>query len=385
MAAASYNVGMTSPADGPGGHFPPAKTINEASPWGGDDDAGGAKGEPEKGSPWMPPRGGRDSGSGGGSGGGPRRPQGLDDLLKRGPFGPGMPKMPGGRNLWFGIGGGLVALWLATTSIHILDAGEEGVVTTLGSYSRTVGPGFSFSAPLPIERVQKVSTLEIRTVDIPDGQAQNLVLTGDANIINLAYTVRWNVRDPERFLFQLEDAEGTVRDAAESAMRATIANFTLAQAIGSGRTDIEAQVQERLQRILDAYNSGVRIEGVAIRDSAPPTEVEEAFNNVNAARQEAESFQNNARAYAQQVTQQAQGEAGAFDRIYEQYRLSPEVTRRRLYYETMERVLAPADKTVVDSGGVVPYMALPEARRRARPAVEQPSAPAAPASTGAGQ
>ena len=372
---------MTSPADGPGGHFPPAKTINETSPWGGDDDANGAKGEPEKGSPWMPPRGG----DGGGSGGGPRRPQGLDDLLKRGPFGPGMPKMPGGRSLWFAIGGGLVALWIATTSIHILDAGEEGVVTTLGSYSRTVGPGFSFSAPLPIERVQKVSTLEIRTVDIPSGSAQNLVLTGDANIINLAYTVRWNVRDPERFLFQLEDAEGTVRDAAESAMRATIANFTLAQAIGSGRTDIEAQVQDRLQRILDAYNSGVRVEGVAIRDSAPPTEVEEAFNNVNAARQEAESFQNQARAYAQQVTQRAQGDAGAFDRIYEQYRLAPEVTRRRLYYETMERVLGPADKTVVDSGGVVPYMALPEARRRARPAVEQPAAPAAPASRGAGQ
>lgn len=375
---------MTVRADGPGGQFPPAKTINEASPWGGDDDANGVKGEPEKGSPWMPPRG-DGSGSGGGPGGGPRRPQGLDDLLKRGPFGPGTPKMPGGRNLWMGIGGGLVALWLVFTSVHILDAGEEGVVTTFGSYSRTVGPGFSFSAPLPIERVQKVSTLEIRTVDIPSGQAQNLVLTGDANIINLAYTVRWNVRDPERFLFQLEDAEGTVKDAAESAMRATIANFTLAQAIGSGRTDIEAQVQERLQRILDAYNSGVRIEGVAIRDSAPPTEVEEAFNNVNAARQEAESFQNRARADAQQVIQQAQGEAGAFDRIYEQYRLSPEVTRRRLYYETMESVLGPADKTVVDSGGVVPYMALPDARRRARPAVEQPAVPAAPASRGAGQ
>lgn len=369
---------MTSPADGPGGHFPPAKTINETSPWGGDDDANGAKGEPEKGSPWMPPRGGRD----GGSGGGPRRPQGLDDLLKRGPFGPDMPKLPGGRSLWMGIGGGLVALWLVFTSVHILDAGEEGVVTRLGSYSRTMGPGFQFSLPSPLERVQKVSTLEIRTVDIPSGQAQNLVLTGDANIINLAYTVRWNVRDPERFLFQLDDAEGTVKDAAESAMRATIANFTLAQAIGSGRTDIEGQVQERLQRILDAYNSGVRIEGVAIRDSAPPTEVEEAFNNVNAARQEAESFQNQARAYAQQVTQRAQGDAGAFDRIYEQYRLAPEVTRRRLYYETMERVLGPADKTVVDSGGVVPYMALPEARRRARPAVEQP---AAPASTGVGQ
>ncbi len=356
-------------------------TINASSPWGGDDQGDGSKGsggEPDKANPWMPSRAPDRSG-----GGGPRRPTGLDDLLKRGPFGPGMPQMPGGRNMWLAIGGGILGLWVIVSSVHVLDAGEEGVVTRLGSYSRTVGPGFNFTFPSPVERLETVSTLEIRTVDIPSGSAQNLVLTGDANIINLAYTVRWNVRDPERFLFQMEDAEGAVRDAAESAMRATIANFTLAQAIGSGRNEIETQVQERLQRILDAYSSGVRIEGVAIRDSAPPTEVEEAFNEVNAARQEAESFQNNARAYAQQVVQQAQGGAAAFDRIYEEYRLAPDVTRRRLYYETMEQVLAPADKTVVQSGGTVPYLALPDVRRPTpQPA---PAERPAPANQGGGQ
>lgn len=357
-------------------------TINASSPWGGDDQGDGSKGsgsEPDKASPWMPSRAPDRP-----TGGGPRRPTGLDDLLKRGPFGPGMPQMPGGRNLWLAIGGGVLALWVLFSSIHVLDAGEEGVVTRLGSYSRTVGPGFNFTLPSPVERLETVSTLEIRTIDIPSGGSQNLVLTGDANIINLAYTVRWNVRDPERFLFQLKDAEDTVRDAAESAMRATIANFTLAQAIGSGRNEIETQVQDRLQRILDAYASGVRIEGVAIRDSAPPTEVEEAFNEVNAARQEAEAFQNNARAYAQQVVQQAEGGAAAFDRIYEEYRLAPDVTRRRLYYETMEQVLTPSEKTVVQSGGTVPYLALPDVRARSTPQPAPPARPA-PANQGGGQ
>lgn len=369
---------MTPPADGPGGQIPPAISINSNSPWGGNDDGPPKDAGPRKDSPWMPPR---TPERGGGNGGGPRRPQGFDDLLKRGPFGPGMPQMPGGKRLWLLIGGGIVALWVAATSVHILDAGEEGVITRFGSYSRTVGPGFNLTLPAPIERLEVVSTLEIRTIDIPDGTAQNLVLTGDANIINLAYTVRWNVRDPERFLFQLEDAEGTVRDAAESAMRATIANFTLAQAIGAGRNAIEAQVQDRLQRILDAYNSGVRIEGVAIRDSAPPSEVEEAFNEVNAARQQAETAQNNARAQAQQVLQRAQGDAAAFDRIYAEYVQAPEVTRRRLYYETMEYVLQPADKTVVSSEGTTPYLALPDVRRRS----QTPPRPQQPAAQGAGQ
>ncbi len=363
---------MTSTADGPIGP-PPPSTADSNSPWGGGDDAGDTKGtEPARGSPWLPPRGG----TGGGGGGGPRRPQGLDDLLKRSPFGPQMPRMPGGRNLWGAVAGGIALLWVATTSIHMLDAGEEGVVTRLGSYSRTLQPGLALTLPAPIERVDKV-VLRERQVDIPGGTAQNLVLTGDANIINLGYRVRWNVRDPERYLFQVNDPDNTVRDAAESAMRATIANFTLAQALTSGRAEIETQVQRRLQAILDRYGSGIRVVGVSILASVPPAEVEEAFNEVNAAQQQAEGFQNSARANAQQILQRAQGDAGEFDLIYEQYRLAPEVTRRRLYYETMERVLRPAEKTVVESGGTVPYLALPDARRRAPEASPQPAAPTA--------
>lgn len=372
---------MTPPADGPGGQIPPAISINNNSPWGGNDDGPPKDAGPRKDSPWMPPR---TPERGGGNGGGPRRPQGFDDLLKRGPFGPGMPQMPGGKRLWLLIGGGIVALWVAATSVHVIDAGEEGVVTTFGSYSRTVGPGVSLTLPAPIQRMEVVSALAINNIEIPGSQTENLVLTGDANIINLTYTVRWNIKDSAAFLFRFrpDDRDTIIRDAAESAMRATIANFSLAQAIGSGRSEIQAQVQQRLQAILDSYGSGVRITDVAITNSAGPAVVQEAFDKVNSARQEAESVQNEARTYAQRLTQRAQGDAAEFDLIYEQYRLAPEVTRRRLYYETMERVLGPSDKTVVDSGGVVPYMALPEARRRAAP-TQQPAAPAA--SAGAGQ
>lgn len=350
----------------------PAMMADGNNPWGGGDSSSGGGGDGGKGgSPWLPPSG--SGGSGGGSG--PRRPAGLDDMLKRGPLGSKLPQLPGGQKLWTWIGAGILGLWVFSTSFHVIGAAEEGVVTRLGSYSRTVGPGINITFPRPIERMQVVSTTEIRTIDIPNGQEANFVLTGDANIINLAYTVRWNVRDPERFLFQLDDPEGAVRDAAESAMRSTVANFTLAQAIGPGMTDMEGQVQERLQAILNSYRAGVNIEGVAIRRSVPPAEVEEAFNQVNAAKQRSESFLNQARAYSAQVVARAEGDAAQFDRLYEQYRLAPEVTRRRLYFETMERILTKSEKTVVESGGVTPYMALPEVRRRAPQAQAAPAQP----------
>jgi modulator of FtsH protease HflK len=372
---------MTRKNDGPRVPETPANMADNPSPWGGGGSGGsgdgsddGGSGNTKGGSPWLPPRGP----GGVNNGGGPRRGGGgFDDLLKRGPFGPGMPQLPGNRNLWTL---GLVAigvLWVAFTSVHQLSSREEGVVTRLGSYSRTVGPGISVTLPAPFEVMEKVESRQIQTENIPDGGSQNLVLTGDSNIINLTYSVRWTIKDPEAYLFQLDDPRATIRDAAESAMRATIANFPLETAITSGKSAIEEQVAQRLQRILDSYRSGVRIEGVAVRDASAPTEVAEAFNRVNVARQQSETYTNEARAYAEQVVRNAQGEAAAFDALYEQYRLSPDVTRRRIYYETMEQVLQRADKTVVDSNGVVPYMALPNVQRRQAPA----ATPAPPAST----
>ena len=363
---------MTTEHNKPAAISPPAQMADNPSPWGGggpgDDNGGSGKGGKNGGSPWLPSGGG----SGGGNGGGPRRGGGLDDFFKRSPLGPNFPQLPGNRNWWLLGGIGIAGLWIALTSLHQLGSREEGVITRLGSYSRTVGPGLSFTLPAPFEIMAKVPSREIQTENIPDGGGQNLVLTGDANIINLTYSVRWNIRDPEMFLFQLDDPRATIRAAAESAMRATISGFPLESAITSGKGAIEEQVKQRLQRILDAYRSGIQIEGVAIRDASAPTEVAEAFNRVNVARQQAETYTNEARAYAEQVVRNAEGEAAAFDALYTQYRLSPDVTRRRIYYETMEQVLQRSEKTVVDSRGITPYMALPEVRRA-------PATPAAPA------
>jgi len=136
---------------------------------------------------------------------------------------------------------------------------------------------------------------------------------------------------------------------------------------GEGRADIEQAVRTRMQAILDAYRSGIAVQGIDIQKTDPPEEVVEAFKDVSAAQQDADAATNRANAYAQQILAQAQGEATAFDKIYEQYKLAPEVTRRRLYYETMESVLSKTDKTVVESGGgVTPYLPLPEVRRRAQ-------------------
>lgn len=344
--------------------------MSSNSPWGGgsgeDGGSGGSGGREDKGSPWLPPSHG---GNGGSGGGGPKRPRGFDDMLRRGPFGPQLPGLPQGKTLWLAIAGGLLALWVLFTSVHQLDRQEDGVIVRLGSYSRTVGPGINFTYPAPFERLIKVPVRTSQTTDIPSGDGQNLMLTGDANIINLTYTVRWSVKQPAHFLFQLDDTTGAIRSAAESAMRATIANFTLQQAITTGKGDIELQVQQRLQAILDGYGAGVRVEAINIRDSAPPQEVKDAFDKVNVAKQEAATQAEQARGRAEQVRQTAEAEAASFDKVYAEYRLAPEVTRRRIYYETMERILARGEKTVVDSRGVTPYMQLPEVRRAA-PAAE---------------
>jgi membrane protease subunit HflK len=157
-------------------------------------------------------------------------------------------------------------------------------------------------------------------------------------------------------------------------MRATVAEVQLNEVIGgTGRGKIEQNVRVRMQAILDAYKAGVMIQGVELKKTDPPEKVVAAFQNVNVAQQQAEKYQADARAWAGQVMAIAQGEAAAFDKVYGQYKLAPEVTRRRLYYETMERVLRNNDKVVVESNGVTPYLPLQELRRRPAP-VETPAA-----------
>jgi membrane protease subunit HflK len=143
-----------------------------------------------------------------------------------------------------------------------------------------------------------------------------------------------------------------------------LATVSLDDAIGAGRSDIESRVALVMQQVLDRYGAGVRIEGVAIKQSDPPATVNNAFKEVSAAQQDAQSYINQARGYALQTTARAQGDAASFDKVYAQYKLAPEVTRRRMYYETMERVLSGVDKTIVEAPGVTPYLALPELQRR---------------------
>jgi membrane protease subunit HflK len=345
-----------------GRELPPTVALNESGgPWGGRGGGSGGGGDDGGGlgprNPWSQPPRKR------GGGKGPNGPSALDELLRRGRqrFGNGGGGFGGrdGRPLWlYGIGI-FFLLWIVFTSTHRIDPGQRGVVTRLGSYAGTRGTGLAFTFPAPIDRMDKVNVEDIRVKDIGStaANAQNLMLTGDQNIIDLAYSVRWNIRDPELYLYELADV-------AESAMRAEIARVTLNDAIGPQRSQIEGRVAARMQEVLDSYRAGIAIQGIAIKQADPPAQVNDAFKEVSAAQQTAQTYLNQARAYAQQLGAKAEGEAQAFDKVYAEYKLAPEVTRKRMYYETMEKVLAKTDKTVVEAPGVNSYLPLGELRRR---------------------
>jgi membrane protease subunit HflK len=218
-----------------------------------------------------------------------------------------------------------------------------------------------FTLPYPFSSVTIVDK-SVRTEVFPENGGDNLVLTQDQNIINLSYSVNWQVSNPEDYSFQIRDQKGTVRAVAESVMRAVIATVPLNAAIGSGQDRIAARVQMAMQQVLDGYHAGVQIQTVAIRAAVAPQQVDEAFKAVSAAEQKAQAQINNARAFAQQKIAGAQGDTAQFDKLYEQYKLAPEVTKRRLYYETMDAVLAKSNKTIIEAPGVTPYLPLPQAR-----------------------
>ena len=324
--------------------------------------------------PWLPPAGGD----------GERRGPNLDDILRgRGPEGPRrgggggppnfrLPPRANGKS-WLPIAiGALVVAWLALTSLHQIQAKEQGIVTWLGGkYSRPMTSGLNFTLPWPIQQVAVENVSEIRAISIGN-EGQNLILTGDQNLVDLSYIVRWKIKDLAQFTYQLDNPVASLREVGEAAMRASVAEQELDAVVsGEGRAEIEASVQRRMQATLDAYRSGIVIEGAAIVRADPPEKTIEAFKEVSAAQQQANAMRNRARAYAQQVLARAQGDAAAFDQIYAQYKLAPEVTRRRMYYETMESVLGKVDKTIVETGGVTSYLPLPEIKRTQK--AEQPT------------
>jgi membrane protease subunit HflK len=327
-----------------------------------------------------------DDGSGGPWGDSPgrgRRPTlgassvpGLDELLRRsrarfngGGGGGGFPGRPDRSLILLAIAG-FILIWLVFTSTHSIAPGQSGVVTTFGRYSRTLGPGVSLTLPSPIERVTKVDVQKIQSFDLGSSSADDLMLTGDQNLLDLAYQVRWNIRSPELYLFQMAQPDETIREVAESAMRSVVSQVTLNDAMGDRRAEIETQVAQKMQQILDSYHSGVQVQGIAIKQADPPDAVNDAFKKVTAAQQQAQQFVNNANSYALQLHQQAQGAATAFDKVYAQYKLAPEVTRKRMYYETMEQVLSKVDKTIVETPGVTPYLPLPQVQK-SQPSTER--------------
>ncbi len=355
----------------------PAFMAKPKSPWGGGDgpsDNDGDGGTPDESgagprNPWAQPPGGR-----------PRtgRVSSLDELLKRarsgggGGSGGGGFRLPGGgagsRNLWLGGAALVLVAWIGLTSFHVIGPQERGVVTYFGKYSGTLSPGWQMTLPAPIASVKVVNIDQIRSFQFPENGGANLVLTEDQYLVDLGYTVRWRIADPQQYVFELKGPDDTVKAAAESAVRAAVATTSLDKVIGNGKADIEAQVKISMQKVLDEYQAGILIVGVSLNNASAPSQAMDAFKDVSVAQQEAANSVNAARAWAQQLLAAAEGEAASFDRVYAQYKLAPEVTRRRMYYETMEQVLGQTNKTIIEPRGVAPLVPiLPGGTKLANP------------------
>ncbi|MGH1354386.1 MAG: FtsH protease activity modulator HflK [Thalassovita sp.] len=287
----------------------------------------------------------------------------------------------------------LVGLWLFS-SFYTVKPEEQSVEFLLGEYNATGNPGLNF-APWPIVTAEVVNVTSERTENVGvarGAQDTGLMLTTDANIVDIDFQVVWNINDPAKLLFNLRDARATVQAVSESVMREIIAASNLAPILNRDRGLIADTARENIQATLNEYESGINIVRVNLEKADPPREVIDSFREVQAAEQERDRLQRQADAYANrvlaeargeaaqkleeaeayraQVVNDALGEASRFSAVLEEYQKAPEVTRKRLYLETMEKVLGDVDKTILDSGiigdggsGVVPYLPLNETRR----------------------
>ena len=352
-------------------------------------------------SPWGSPPGG------GGNGGfrrGPTPPD-IDEIVK---------KIQNTINKFTGGGKGgskpillgliiLAILW-ALSGLYRVLPDEQGVVLRFGKFVKTTQPGLNYHIPFPVEsvltpKVTKVNRMDVgfrserdsgftssAVADVPE---ESLMLTGDENIVNIDFSVFWVIKDAGNFLFKIQDPQGTVKAAAETAMREVIAKSQLQPILTEGRAIIEAETEEIIQSILDEYNSGIQITQVQTQKADPPDQVIDAFRDVQAARADMERSKNEAQAYAndviprargeaakilqaaeaykKEVVARAEGEASRFIAIYTEYAKAKVVTQERMYLETMEKVLADIDKVIIDKNsgsGVVPYLPLPELKKK---------------------
>jgi modulator of FtsH protease HflK len=359
--------------------------------------------------PWTNQGGGGPWGSGPQSPG--PTPPDLEEILRR-----GQDKLrrvlPGGN-----LGGrgfalialGVIALW-GFSGFFRVEPDELGVVLRFGKAVREVQPGLNYHLPYPIETVLTPKALRVNKIDIGmqvvddvrrggttvrDVPEESLMLTGDENIVDVDFSVLWKVKPTGvgEFLFNIQNPEGTVKAVAESAMREVIGRSEIQPILTGARQTIETAVQDLMQRTLDHYGAGVIIQQVQLQKVDPPAQVIDAFRDVQAARadleravNESQTYTNRvvpeargrvaqitqaAEAYKSQTVAEANGQTSRFLKIYEQYKKAPDVTRERMYLETMERVLGGTDKIILDSNsagtGVVPYLPLGELTRPPQP------------------
>ena len=362
------------------------------------------------GGPWgSPGRGSNPWGGGRGGGGSGPTPPDLEDMLRRSQdrF---RRMMPGGFGGSRGIALAIalvVLIWLAT-GFYRVQPEQQGVVLRFGEYVRDAGPGLHYHLPAPIETVLLPAVTRVNRINIgfrltPDGRGgetardvpeESLMLTGDENIIDIDFTVLWRIANAGDYLFNIRDPEGTVQVVAESAMREIIGRTEIQPALTEARQQIEQGTLVLMQQTLDEYGAGIEIAQIQMQDVQPPAPVVDAFNDVLRARQDQQRLRNQAEAYrndiiprarglAERLIQEAsaykeeqinraQGDAQRFLSVLASYQLAPDVTRQRLYLETMEEVLAGVDKVIIDSNGegmgqgVVPYLPLNELGRSTR-------------------
>ena len=360
------------------------------------------------GGPW----GGGSGGSGGGSGGGGPWGQGPDGNRPGGrPNPPEFEKMmqdarrnfgrmiPGGGKpgRWVAIGLIVIlGLWLLT-GFYRVNPQQQGVVLRFGEWVRTTAPGLHYHMPFPIEQVltpevTRDNRLEVGFRDNQRGSSarrniadESQMITGDENIVDIDFVVFWRIADAGAYLFNLADPDGTIKVAAEAVMREIVGQTEIQQALTDGRENIQISVRQKLQDLLNEYKAGVRVREVQLLAVDPPEAVIDAFVDVQRARQdrdrlknEAEAIRNDivprargeaakliaeAEAYEAEVVNRAQGDASRFDQVYKAYEQNKEVTKERIYLETIEEVFSNIEKIIIDEdggSGIVPYLPLNE-------------------------
>ncbi|MEC9154166.1 MAG: FtsH protease activity modulator HflK [Pseudomonadota bacterium] len=363
--------------------------------------------------PWSNQSGGGDNGQGpwggggaGGSGGGGRPPPDIEEMLRKGqervknilPGGGASPKI-----IILLVVLAVVA-WLLS-GFYRVQPGQQGVALVFGKVWKTTAPGLDINFPAPIGEVLTPQVDLSRRVDIGfrgagevtrgrnterDVLEESLMLTGDQNIVDMDFTVFWKIKNAGDYLFNIRGQENTVKIVAESAMREVVGQTRFDRAVTTGREDIQDKTRQLMQTILDQYKSGIEITNLQLQKSDPPSEVIDAFNDVQRARQDRDRLRNEAEAYANSVVpvargeaerdikqaeayreqqiQEAKGEADRFTSVYDAYKIAPEVTRRRMYLETLGEVLGSARKVIIDqkggASGVIPYLPLPEVQKR---------------------